>query len=203
MTSKACRTTRGARVLHAHHVLLAAIYTLAGGSSAEARSVTTHFAPNNSCVNGYWREGACTCDPCWEGDACQHYADHYGPQFLVHEATVVLPANVTGIAYHAWSIDEDLGLTCPLGPGESARCPCAVVQYHLFAAPGDVHFLLDRDTGIITRNPQSILAPGSTYAYQLMVQDVPLGSEMSAGHFDILDLKIYVSDDHVRKIPWT
>ncbi|ROT83512.1 hypothetical protein C7M84_023308 [Penaeus vannamei] len=110
------------------------------------------------------------CSPCWEGDACEHYADYYSPRFLVHATTVVLRANSTGIVYRSWSTDEDLGLTCPLGPGNSARCPCAAVAYQLFAPPGDHHFQLDAVTGFLTRNTSMSLEDGKTYTYKIMVQ---------------------------------
>ena len=75
-----------------------------------------------------------------------------------------------GVVYRAWSTDEDLGLTCPLGPGESARCPCASVSYQLFAAPGDRHFILDPVSGILSRNNETHLRAGEAYTYKLMVQ---------------------------------
>ncbi|KAK4308130.1 hypothetical protein Pmani_020161 [Petrolisthes manimaculis] len=41
-----------------------------------------------------------------------------------------------GVVYKAVAEDEDLGLTCPLGPGRNIRCPCATTHYtihhHLF-----------------------------------------------------------------------
>ncbi|ROT66010.1 hypothetical protein C7M84_015986 [Penaeus vannamei] len=52
-----------------------------------------------------------------------------------------------------FSTDDDLGLTCPLGPGESARCPCASVTYQLFSGPGDRRFILDPDTGVLKQGP--------------------------------------------------
>lgn len=40
-------------------------------------------------------------------------ADHYGPQFLVHDATVVLPANVTGRAGILWLLLPTLSAILP------------------------------------------------------------------------------------------
>nr|XP_053638171.1 uncharacterized protein LOC128692871 [Cherax quadricarinatus] len=129
--------------------------------------------------------------------------DYYSPRFLVHAATAVLPVNATGVVYRAWSTDEDLGLTCPLGPGDSARCPCASVTYQLFAPPGDHHFLLDPVSGILTRNTNTSLQPGTAYTYKLMVQGTPLAGQMEELLYDLLDLRIYVSADYIKKIPWT
>ncbi|XP_069980963.1 uncharacterized protein [Penaeus vannamei] len=143
------------------------------------------------------------CSPCWEGDACEHYADYYSPRFLVHATTVVLRANSTGIVYRSWSTDEDLGLTCPLGPGNSARCPCAAVAYQLFAPPGDHHFQLDAVTGFLTRNTSMSLEDGKTYTYKIMVQSIPVAGQSKDLLFDLMDLKIYVSPNFIMKIPWS
>ncbi|XP_071526053.1 uncharacterized protein [Panulirus ornatus] len=158
----------------------------------------------SSCVNGYLEEDlTCSCSPCWEGPTCATYVDYYAPRFLVHAATAVLPLNATGVVYRAWSTDEDLGLTCPLGPGESARCPCASVVYQLFAPPGDHHFLLDQVSGILSRNNETSLEAGTTYTYKLMVQGTPAAGQMEELLYDLLDLRIYVSAEYVKKIPWT
>nr|XP_045584473.1 uncharacterized protein LOC123746767 [Procambarus clarkii] len=158
-----------------------------------------------SCENGELRaDWSCECDPCWEGHSCNTYVDYYTPRFLVHAATAVLPVNATGVVYRAWSSDEDLGLTCPLGPGDSARCPCATVAYRLFAVPGDNHFALDPVTGILSRNADVALSVGTTYIYKLMVQGMTVDGQAEEDlPYDLLTLKIYVSADYVRKIPWT
>lgn len=160
---------------------------------------------NTRCVNGMLdEESTCICNPCWDGPICETYVDLYSPRFLVHAATAVVPENVTGGVYRAWSRDEDLGLTCPLGPGQSSRCPCASVAYQLFAPPGDHKFTLDSATGVLSRALEgAILIPGSTYTYKLMVQSVPVKGITDDLQYDILDLKIYVSPYYVRKIPWT
>ncbi|XP_042885816.1 uncharacterized protein LOC122261999 [Penaeus japonicus] len=124
-------------------------------------------------------------------------------RFLIHAATVVLPVNASGVVYRAWSTDDDLGLTCPLGPGESARCPCASVTYQLFSGPGDRHFVLDPDTGVLSRISSTSLQPGRSYKYKIMVQGAPEGKQKVDLQYDLLDLKVYVTEDHVRKIPWT
>lgn len=36
-----------------------------------------------------------------------------------------------GAVYRALASDGDLGLTCPLGPGEAARCPCAAMAFRI------------------------------------------------------------------------
>ncbi|KAK4302012.1 hypothetical protein Pmani_025882 [Petrolisthes manimaculis] len=50
--------------------------------------------------------------------------------------THTLSGDTTGVVYKAVAEDEDLGLTCPLGPGRNIRCPCATTHYtihhHLF-----------------------------------------------------------------------
>ncbi|KAK8396718.1 hypothetical protein O3P69_005002 [Scylla paramamosain] len=156
------------------------------------------------CVNGYLQEDyTCSCHPCWDGLTCDTYVDNYAPRFLVHAATAVLPTNATGVVYRAWSTDEDLGLTCPLGPGESARCPCASVSYQLFAAPGDRHFTLDPVSGILSRSNDTHLRPGESYTYKLMVQGTSMAGQRQPLLYDLLDLRIYVSSDYVKKIPWT
>ncbi|XP_063592287.1 uncharacterized protein LOC134769483 [Penaeus indicus] len=155
------------------------------------------------CDNGRAVDGRCQCDPCWDGSRCLDYVDIYPPRFLIHAATVVLPVNASGVVYRAWSTDDDLGLTCPLGPGESARCPCASVTYQLFSGPGDRHFILDPDTGVLSRVPATPLQPGRSYKYKIMVQGVPEGKQKMDLQYDLLDLKVYVTEDHVKKIPWT
>ncbi|XP_037796621.1 uncharacterized protein LOC119591937 [Penaeus monodon] len=157
-----------------------------------------------SCLNGdKTEESACSCHPCWEGEFCHVYEDHYSPRFLVHAATAVVPENITGPVYRAWATDGDLGLTCPLGPGEASRCPCAAVNYQLFAAPGDHHFFLHQSTGVLSRNLSVPLYPGTTHNYKLMVQSTPKRERIQDLQYDILDLKIYVSPDYVTIIPWT
>ncbi|XP_071523308.1 uncharacterized protein [Panulirus ornatus] len=158
-----------------------------------------------SCLNGEEAEdGACICHPCWGGFYCQTYEDNYAPRFLVHSATAVVPENVTGEVYQAWATDGDLGLTCPLGGGSARRCPCASVTYQLFAAPGDHRFSLHQDTGVLTRNTSgAALLPGQTYTYKLMVQSLPVRERIQDLQYDILDLKVYISPDYVKIIPWT
>ncbi|KAL7640452.1 UNVERIFIED_CONTAM: hypothetical protein RMT77_008727 [Armadillidium vulgare] len=161
---------------------------------------------SSSCLNGKVSVyGECVCRPCWEGVFCNRYTDYYAPRFLVHKATAVVPSNVTGAVYRAWSSDEDLGLTCPLGPGESTRCPCASVRYQLFSPPGDHHFALHPDTGILSRTepPPANLEEGTTYTYKLMVQSTPVQGYTEDLLYDILDLEIFVGNPYIRKIPWT
>ncbi|XP_069991953.1 uncharacterized protein [Penaeus vannamei] len=170
---------------------------------------------SKSCVNGKLvNPKTCLCNPCWEGESCTKYVDLYAPRFLVHAATAVLPVNASGVVYRAWSTDEDLGLTCPLGPGEPARCPCAAVTYQLFSSPGDRHFELDPATGVLSRPAPPSASPsspgayaplrtGRTYAYKLMVQGLPHEDHTEGLLYDLLDLKIYVSADYTRKVPWT
>ncbi|XP_045610987.2 uncharacterized protein [Procambarus clarkii] len=157
------------------------------------------------CVNGYaGEEVPCICYPCWGGSFCQRYEDNYAPRFLVHGATAVVPENITGPVYRAWATDGDLGLTCPLGTEGPGRCPCASVTYQLFAAPGDHRFGLHQDTGVLSRNTSGAsLLPGQTYAYKLMVQSLPKRERVQDLQYDILDLKIYISPDYVKIIPWT
>ncbi|XP_071533371.1 uncharacterized protein [Panulirus ornatus] len=178
-----------------------------GDASSRASVTRSDLAGHHNhsrCENGeVMPDWSCECDPCWEGEACLTYVDYYTPRFLVHAATTVLPANATGVVYRAWSTDEDLGLTCPLGPGDSARCPCAAVTYRLFAAPGDTRFHLDSVTGVLSRNAQVPLGVGATYIYKIMVQGIPINGRGEDLPFDLLTLKVYVSADHVRKIPWT
>ncbi|CAL4146840.1 unnamed protein product, partial [Meganyctiphanes norvegica] len=90
----------------------------------------------------------CKCRPCWDGHYCQKYVDRYVPKFLVHETTVVVTVNATGTVYRALSVDDDLGLTCPLGPGDADRCPCATMAFQLFSKPGDERFSIDAATGV-------------------------------------------------------
>ncbi|XP_042234173.1 uncharacterized protein LOC121874213 [Homarus americanus] len=132
------------------------VSTMPGAPWEEEDRHLQHINNNTSCVNGDLQEDfTCTCHPCWDGPTCATYVDYYAPRF-VHAATAVLPVNATGVVYRAWSTDEDLGLTCPLGPGDSARCPCASVTYQLFAPPGDHHFLLDQVSGILSRNNDTL-----------------------------------------------
>ncbi|XP_042872580.1 uncharacterized protein LOC122253498 [Penaeus japonicus] len=187
----------------------------AEGTSPYYRAPQGNFT-SKSCVNGRLIDArTCLCNPCWEGESCTKYVDLYAPRFLVHAATAVLPINASGVVYRAWSTDEDLGLTCPLGPGEPARCPCAAVTYQLFSSPGDRHFVLDSATGVLSRPapPPASSSPaaksyaplrtGRTYTYKLMVQGLPHDDQSEELLYDLLDLKIYVSSDYARKVPWT
>nr|XP_027227413.1 uncharacterized protein LOC113819374 [Penaeus vannamei] len=47
------------------------------------------------------------------------------------------------------------------------------------------------------------LQPGRSYKYKIMVQGVPEGEPKTDLQYDLLDLKVYVTEDHVKKIPWT
>lgn len=187
--------------------LHAATWTTALFTDGRFRKPLATLTNNTRCMNGILdEESICVCNPCWDGPNCETYVDLYSPRFLVHAATAVVPENVTDGVYRAWSRDEDLGLTCPLGPGQSSRCPCASVAYQLFAPPGDHKFTLDPATGVLSRaKPEAAgaLIPGTTYTYKLMVQSVPVKGITDDLQYDILDLKIYVSPYYVRKIPWT
>nr|XP_053626486.1 uncharacterized protein LOC128684352 [Cherax quadricarinatus] len=177
------------------------------GSEDVSTTFITTTNPSLGCVNGFARGGKCLhlLSPFWGGGSyCQSYEDNYAPRFLVHAATAVVPENITGAVYRAWATDGDLGLTCPLGSEGPGRCPCAAVTYQLFAAPGDHRFALHQDTGVLTRNTSgATLLPGQTYAYKLMVQSLPKRERVQDLQYDILDLKIYVSPDYVKIIPWT
>ncbi|XP_064108392.1 uncharacterized protein LOC135216821 [Macrobrachium nipponense] len=164
-----------------------------------------HIYNTTSCLNGFPTEvSPCTCMPCWEGRYCQMYRDHYPPRFLLHKATIVVPENITGPVYRSWATDGDLGLTCPLSPGEAARCPCASVTYQLFAAPGDHNFWLHQSTGVLSRNTSGpALVPGHTHTYKIMVQSLPKRERVEDLQYDILDLKVYISPDFVTIIPPT
>ncbi|XP_063872977.1 uncharacterized protein LOC135107247 [Scylla paramamosain] len=82
------------------------------------------------CLNGRCGvDGACECLPCYSGPTCAAYDDKYGPRFAIRLDTVIVNSKHEGVVYKASAEDEDLGLTCPLGPGQHTRCPCA--RYHL------------------------------------------------------------------------
>ncbi|XP_018011633.1 uncharacterized protein LOC108668886 [Hyalella azteca] len=148
----------------------------------------------------------CHCYPCWSGSDCNTYVDNYAPRFLVHRATAVVPVNVTGSTYRAWALDDDLGLTCPLGPGESARCPCASFTYQLFSPSGDHRFALHPSTGLLVRRRPAAttgdLQEGKTYKYKLMVQSVLVPGYSKERLYDILDLEIFVGPANLQKTPW-
>ncbi|XP_076043082.1 uncharacterized protein LOC143026490 [Oratosquilla oratoria] len=175
----------------------------APGTRVTSSTVSLQITNDTKCLHGHYNAVRCICDPCWEGEDCSEYVDYYSPRFLIHSASVVVATNVSGTVYRAWSTDGDLGLTCPLGPGESARCPCAAVRYQLFARPGDYHFTIDTATGILSRNLKFQLEPSKTYSYKLLVRSVPVQGISHDIQYDLLDLGIYVSPDYIRKIPWT
>lgn len=74
----------------------------------------------------------------------------------------------TGVVYKAVAEDEDLGLTCPLGPGRNTRCPCASVRYHLLT-PGRGQtiphslFTIHASSGQVFLRPGTKLEPSARY----------------------------------------
>ncbi|KAF2366146.1 hypothetical protein FHG87_003103 [Trinorchestia longiramus] len=180
-----------------------------GDSVSSTESFTNATVP---CEHGRVTRSAidqqCQCYPCWSGSDCNTYVDNYAPRFLVHRATAVVPVNTTGSAYRAWASDDDLGLTCPLGPGESARCPCASFSYQLFSPSGDHRFALHPSTGLLVRrranqtDESNALEEGNTYNYKLMVQSVLVPGYSKERLYDILDLEIFVGPPTLEKTPW-
>lgn len=72
--------------------------------------------------------------------------------------------------HNAVTEDEDLGLTCPLGPGLNTRCPCATVYYTLLDTNGQTHNLFEIHTssGQIRLKPGAKLIPGSRYKLKIV-----------------------------------
>lgn len=74
------------------------------------------------------------------------------------------------MVYKAVAEDEDLGLTCPLGPGVNTRCPCATVYYTLLDNNDQTHklFEIHASSGQIRLKPGADLIPGNQYRLRIM-----------------------------------
>ncbi|KAK4309813.1 hypothetical protein Pmani_018574 [Petrolisthes manimaculis] len=64
-----------------------------------------------------------------------------------------------GVVYKAVAADEDLGLTCPLGPGRNTRCPCATTHYTIHHPLFRIH----TTSGQVFVRTGVHLAPGGRY----------------------------------------
>ncbi|KAK4314045.1 hypothetical protein Pmani_014635 [Petrolisthes manimaculis] len=64
-----------------------------------------------------------------------------------------------GVVYKAVAEDEDLGLTCPLGPGRNTRCPCATTHYTIHHPLFRIH----TTSGQVFVRTGVHLAPGGRY----------------------------------------
>ncbi|XP_050714589.1 uncharacterized protein LOC126997511 [Eriocheir sinensis] len=140
----------------------------------------------------------CECLPCFTGPACAHYEDLYGPRFAIREDTVILEPHHTGVVYKAVAEDEDLGLTCPLGPGRNTRCPCASIRYHLLT-PGRGQTIPHSLFTIHASSGQVFLRPGTTLEpsarHQALIVASTINGSMEEGHrphFDVQTLTVVV-----------
>ncbi|KAK4292718.1 hypothetical protein Pmani_034530, partial [Petrolisthes manimaculis] len=74
------------------------------------------------------------------------------------------------VVYKATAEDEDLGLTCPLGPGLNTRCPCATITYSL---RGDVDkaFTIHESSGQLSLRDGVRLRPARHYQLQIIASN--------------------------------
>lgn len=85
--------------------------------------------------------------------------------------SLVTGAAFPGVVYKAAAEDEDLGLTCPLGPGQHTRCPCAAITYSLLPPPNEpTHplFTIHDSSGQVFLRDGVQLEPGSTYNLEIV-----------------------------------
>ncbi|XP_042229759.1 uncharacterized protein LOC121871477 [Homarus americanus] len=123
------------------------------------------------CFHGICDEdGNCECLPCYSGTSCSTYDDKYGPRFAIREDTVIINAQHQGVVYKAVAEDEDLGLTCPLGPGLNTRCPCATIHYTILDENKEVHdlFGIHDSSGLIYLKPDVKMEPGRQYHVEII-----------------------------------
>ncbi|XP_050714209.1 uncharacterized protein LOC126997255 [Eriocheir sinensis] len=124
------------------------------------------------CQNGQCGEdGVCECYPCYSGPACDAYDDKYDPRFAIRWDTVIINTGHSGVVYQAAAEDEDLGLTCPLGPGEHTRCPCAAITYTLQPPPNEPShplFTIHDSSGQVFLRDGAQLEPGNTYNLEIV-----------------------------------
>ncbi|KAK3874625.1 hypothetical protein Pcinc_020445 [Petrolisthes cinctipes] len=71
----------------------------------------------------------------------------------------MLTTKLACVVYKAVAEDEDLGLTCPLGPGRNIRCPCATTHYTIHHPLFRIH----TTSGQVFVRTGVHLAPGGRY----------------------------------------
>ncbi|XP_063873558.1 uncharacterized protein LOC135107526 isoform X1 [Scylla paramamosain] len=134
----------------------------------------------------------CECLPCFTGPSCASYEDLYGPRFAIREDTVILEPHHTGVVYKAAAEDEDLGLTCPLGPGRNSRCPCASIRYEIFT-PGRGQrtphslFTIHPSSGQVFLQPGTTLQP--SVRHQALVVASSINGSREEGHLPLYDVQ--------------
>nr|XP_045612843.1 uncharacterized protein LOC123767314 [Procambarus clarkii] len=143
-------------------------------------------------------EGNCECLPCYSGASCSTYDDKYGPRFAIREDIVIIMAHHSGVVYKAVAEDEDLGLTCPLGPGINTRCPCATIHYTIYDSNKEVHnlFTIHETSGLILLRPSAKLEPGRHYNVEIVASNTN-DSKREPDHpmFDVQVLTVVVHKD--------
>ncbi|MPC80740.1 hypothetical protein E2C01_075328 [Portunus trituberculatus] len=78
---------------------------------------------------------------------------------------------MVGVVYKARAEDEDLGLTCPLGPGQHTRCPCAAITYSIRAPQNALHhplFTIHESSGQVFLQEGSQLSPGNSHELEII-----------------------------------
>ncbi|KAK8733013.1 hypothetical protein OTU49_006705, partial [Cherax quadricarinatus] len=103
-----------------------------------------------------------------------------------------------GVVYQAVAEDEDLGLTCPLGPGINTRCPCATIHYTIYDSNKEVHSLFDihDSSGLISLRPGAHLEPGRQYNVEIVASSTN-DSTREPDHpmFDVQVLTVVIHRD--------
>ncbi|KAK7074160.1 hypothetical protein SK128_001150, partial [Halocaridina rubra] len=121
--------------------------------------------------------------------------DKYEPMFPIREDAVVISSNHKGVVYTAHAEDSDLGLTCPLGPGETSRCPCATIYYHLRQDGNEDanYFMIEELTGEVFLQKDAVLQPGQEFEFTIIAASV---DRSQYGHIsakeDVLSLTVVV-----------
>ncbi|KAK8400148.1 hypothetical protein O3P69_003090 [Scylla paramamosain] len=152
------------------------------------------------CLNGRCGvDGACECLPCYSGPTCAAYDDKYGPRFAIRLDTVIVNSKHEGVVYKASAEDEDLGLTCPLGPGQHTRCPCAAITYSLLVPPDTLNhplFTIHESSGQVFLREGSRLTPGSSHQLEIIAS-----STKNSLLYDYQTLTILVHrEDHLDEL---
>lgn len=80
------------------------------------------------------------------------------------------PLPPAGVVYKAVAEDEDLGLTCPLGPGLNTRCPCAAVHYVILESENKDNdiFEIHDSSGQMFLKKGALPRPGGQYQVEIV-----------------------------------
>ncbi|XP_077538443.1 uncharacterized protein LOC144151313 isoform X2 [Haemaphysalis longicornis] len=108
--------------------------------------------------------GRCICEPCWEGDSCDEFADLYPPSFASRsEVVAIAEPDVHRPVFRAVARDRDLDETCE----GREPCACATTSYAIVAGNRYQLFSVDNATGHVTLDDPHHLVEGVPFPVTL------------------------------------